>query len=122
MFTADFHTIDLFILFNKSFQPKDPPYDWKITYITPTHKKGSRNVAGNYRPISLTSTIVKLMESIIKSSAFNLLISNNLVLSSQFDFYQVIPVVAEHQPTYSDTMALTAAVVLCTSPGYLYTR
>ena len=43
------------------------------------------HVAVNYRPVSLTFTIVKVMESIIKSSAFNYIISNNLTLFSQFD-------------------------------------
>ena len=74
------------ILFNKSFQSGHLPCDWKIAYITPIHKKGLRNVAGNYRPVSLTSTVVKLMKSIIKSSIFNHLISNNLISSSQFGF------------------------------------
>ena len=74
------------IIFNKSFQSGHLPCDWKIAYITSIHKKGLRNAAGNYRPVSLTSTVVKLMESIIKSSIFNHLISNNLISSSQFGF------------------------------------
>ena len=36
--------------------------------------------------MSLTSTVVKLIESIIKSSIFDHLISNNLISSSQFGF------------------------------------
>ena len=79
-------SLPLSILFNKSFQSGHLPRDWKIVYITPIHKKGLRNVAGNYRPVSLTSTVVKLMESIIKSSIFDHLISNNLISSSQFGF------------------------------------
>ena len=80
------------ILFNKSFQSGHLPHDWKIAYITPIHKKGSQNVVGNYRLVSLTSIVVKLMESIIKSNIFDHLISNNLISSSQFGFYLVIPV------------------------------
>ena len=72
-------SLPLSILFNKSFQSGHLPRNWKIAYITPIHKKGSRNVAGNYRPVSLTSTVVKLMESVIKSSIFDHLISNNLI-------------------------------------------
>ena len=61
-------SIPLSIIFNKSFQSGVLPQDWKVAYITPIHKKGSRNVACNYGPISLMSNIVKIMESIVKSS------------------------------------------------------
>ena len=36
--------------------------------------------------MDLTSTIVKIMESIVKSSIFDYLISNNLISSNQFGF------------------------------------
>ena len=79
-------SIPLSIIFNKSFQFGVLPQDWKVAYITPIHKKGSCNVAGNYRPVSLTSTIVKIMESIVKSNIFDYLISNDLISSNQFGF------------------------------------
>ena len=64
-------SIPLPIIFNKSFQSGVLPQDWKVAYITPIHKNGSHNVAGNYRLVSLTSTIVKIMELIVKSSFFD---------------------------------------------------
>ena len=45
-------SLPLSILFNKSFRSGHFPCDWKIAYITPIHKKGSCNVAGNCRPVS----------------------------------------------------------------------
>jgi len=42
------------------------PSDWKLANVCPIFKKGSRNVAGNYRPVSLTSVACKVMESVIK--------------------------------------------------------
>ena len=42
-------SLPMSILFNKSSQSGHLPRDWKIAYITPIHKKGLRNVAGNYR-------------------------------------------------------------------------
>ena len=39
---------------------------WKEAIITPIHKKGSRKVPSNYRPISLTSVFCRMLESIIK--------------------------------------------------------
>ena len=42
------------------------PVSWKEAIITPIHKKGSRKVPSNYRPISLTSVFCRILESIIK--------------------------------------------------------
>ena len=38
----------------------------KLAYITPTFKSGSRLEASNYRPVSLTSHIMKVYERIMK--------------------------------------------------------
>ena len=54
------------ILFNKLLNSGILPTDWKCVNITPIHKKGARNLAGNYKPVSLTSIYSKLMKSIIK--------------------------------------------------------
>ena len=37
------------------------PSDWKEALITPLFKKGERNVASNYRPVSLTSVVSKIL-------------------------------------------------------------
>ena len=43
------------------------PEEWKLAHVTPIYKnKGAQNLAVNYRPVSLTSIICKLMESIIR--------------------------------------------------------
>ena len=49
-------------------------------------QKVSKNNAENYRPISLTSIICKIMESFIKERVVAHLISNNLLSSKQFGF------------------------------------
>ena len=41
---------------------------WREAIITAIHKKGARDLAENYRPISLTSIIIKLMESFIRDA------------------------------------------------------
>ena len=41
------------------------PKAWKLAIISPIHKKGSKESAGNYRPISLTSIPCKMMEHIV---------------------------------------------------------
>ena len=79
-------SIRLSVLFNKSFQSSVLPSEWRISFVTPIHKKGSHHLASNYRPVSLTSTVVKVMESIIKSNVLEHLTSNNLLTSHQFGF------------------------------------
>ena len=53
------------------------------------HKKGSHQLASNYRPVSLTSTVVKVKEFIIKTNVLEHLTSNNLLTSHQFGFLRV---------------------------------
>ena len=64
---SEFISVSLSILFNKSLNSGTLPSDWKCANVTPIHKKGARNLACNYRPVSLTSIFSKLMESIVKN-------------------------------------------------------
>ena len=51
-------------VFNMSLQEGTVPLEWKEANLIPLFKKGSRNKSVNYRPVSLTSVICKLLESI----------------------------------------------------------
>jgi len=42
------------------------PHDWKLANVTPIYKQGSRSSPENYRPISLTCHLSKVMESIVR--------------------------------------------------------
>jgi len=53
-------------LFETSYNLGQLPADWKIGNITAVFKKGNKSDPSNYRPITLTSTICKVMESIIR--------------------------------------------------------
>ena len=46
---------------NLSLQEGIVPLEWKETNITPLFKKGSRNKPENYRPVSLTLVVCKLL-------------------------------------------------------------
>ena len=48
-------------LFNMSLQEGIVPFEWKEAKLIPLLKKGSRNKSVNYRPVSLTSVICKLL-------------------------------------------------------------
>ena len=55
------------IIFNKALTTGQAPEKWKLANVTPIFKKkGMKKMACNYRPISLTSIIGKLMETILR--------------------------------------------------------
>ena len=76
----------LTLLFQKSLNTKSIPQDWKEAYITPVHKGSSRDEASNYRPISLTSGVGKLLEGIVNSAIIEHLNANKLLSPSQHGF------------------------------------
>ncbi len=73
-------------LFSLSVDTASIPQDWRDANVTPLFKKGSRNMAENYRPISLTSIIGKMLESIIKDNLVEHLEKFNLIRDSQHGF------------------------------------
>ena len=56
----------LSLIFQKSFNNSDLPDVWKRASVVPVFKgKGNKYDVNNYRPISLTSTIGKEMETMV---------------------------------------------------------
>ena len=55
-------------------------------YIIPVFKKGVKSEASNYRPISLTSQIIKILESIICDNIHKLIADHNLIHPHQHGF------------------------------------
>jgi len=66
-------------IFQLSLSSGIVPSDWKKAIIAPVFKNGSRSKPSNYRPISLTCIVSKLMEHIIVSN-----------LMSHFDKHQLL--------------------------------
>ena len=73
-------------IFNKSLEESSLPADWKNANITPIFKKGSKGSVSNYRPISLTSAICKILESLIKEMIVEHLTRHQLLNKSQHGF------------------------------------
>ena len=76
----------LTIIYNRSLSESKIPNDWKIVNVTPIFKKDKKCDAGNYRPVSLTSHVCKIVECIIKDSIINHINVNNLLNESQHGF------------------------------------
>ena len=81
-------TEPLCILFKQSLKTGHIPKDWKCANITPVFKKGSKSKASNYRPISLTSQVVKILESIVCDTIQDFLLQHNVINPQQHGFRQ----------------------------------
>jgi hypothetical protein len=73
-------------LFNYSLKSGKLPQDWKNANISPLFKKGSKTDSKNYRPISLTSVVCKILESLIKDNICNHLHEHKLIKDTQHGF------------------------------------
>ena len=62
------------------------PDKWKKANIIPIHKKGSKNLLENYRPISLLPIFSKIFEKCIYNSMYSYFECNNLFTSCQSGF------------------------------------
>ena len=82
---ADDICVPLSILFNKSLK-EGAHSSWLKAVITAIYKKGVKSDPGNYRPVSMTSVISKIMESIIRDAIVEHLVKNNLLNDDQHGF------------------------------------
>ena len=60
--------------------------EFKNQMVTPVFKKGSKALASNYRPISLTSHLIKIFERILRTKIVSFLEDNNLICRNQHGF------------------------------------
>ena len=66
-------------MFNLSLKEGVVPVEWKEVNIIPLFKKGSRHKSDNYRPVSLTLVICKLLERLIKDHMVDFLVRHKLL-------------------------------------------
>jgi len=84
---ADVLVDPLHYIFRTSIKTGKLPTEWKTASITAIYKnKGSKNYVGNYRPISLTSIVCKMLESIIRDNILEYLKKNEILSDKQFGF------------------------------------
>eukprot|EP00061_Rhincodon_typus_P014592 g41702.t1 len=98
----------LVVIFQESPESGSVPEDWKVRNVTPLFKKGGRQKTGNYRPVSLTSVIGKILEIrfyIIKDEIAEFLevhdkigliqhgfVKRRSCLTNLFEFFEELPV------------------------------
>ena len=72
--------------FNLSLEEGIVHSEWKEANITLLFKKGSRNKPDNYRPVSLTSVVCKLLETLIRDHVVEFLVKHELINTCQHWF------------------------------------
>lgn len=73
-------------IFRASMDSGSIPEIWKSSIVVPIFKKGERNNPENYRPISLTCAICRVIERIIVTKIYEFLTRNKLISENQFGF------------------------------------
>ena len=74
------------LLWKESIAQGIVPEYYKNSHVCPIYKKGDRAIPGNYRPVSLTSHIVKLCERILRRVIIEFVETNRLLSSNQHGF------------------------------------
>jgi Reverse transcriptase (RNA-dependent DNA polymerase)/Endonuclease-reverse transcriptase len=77
-------------IFRQSLDLGRLPLDWKTAFVSPIFKEGDPLDPLNYRPISLTSVVCKIMEHIIVSNIMSFLEGNKLLNANQHGFRQCL--------------------------------
>ena len=69
-------------IFSKSVETGEFPAELELANVTTIFKKGDKSDPGNYRPISLTSVLGKLLETILRDKIVAHLEENKLIKDS----------------------------------------
>ncbi|XP_065662819.1 uncharacterized protein LOC136085442 [Hydra vulgaris] len=76
----------LSLILNKSFETSKLPKLWSCANIIPLFKNGNKLDPSNYKSVSLTSVVCKVMERIIKHKMMKYLVDNKLINKNQHGF------------------------------------
>ena len=79
-------TKPLAMLYNQIMSVGYVPCDWRNAVIVPVFKKGTAGQVSNYRPISLTCVLSKIMERMLSHKIYVHLQINNILHRSQHGF------------------------------------
>ena len=74
------------IIFTKLMNEGKNPSIWKQAIVVPIFKKGKKSDPANYRPVSLTSIVGKVMKKIVRKHVIHHLEQNKLMCDEQHGF------------------------------------
>ena len=74
------------IIFDRSLQTGKLPAEWLTANVMPVFKKGDKSLAANYRPISLTCILCKVLEHILASNIVKHLDGHGILYDLQHGF------------------------------------
>ncbi|GAB0181455.1 mitochondrial enolase superfamily member 1 [Grus japonensis] len=86
---AEVLTKPLSIIYQQSWLTGKVPVDWKLANVMSIHKKSQKEDLGNYRCVSLTLVLGKVMEQIILSAITWHVQDNQVIRPSQHGFMKV---------------------------------
>ena len=78
--------LPLTILYNKSLETGSLPSEWKTAEVTAIFKKGTKTDPSNYRPVSLTCIVCKILEQFIRDAIVNHMTDFKLYSDCQHGF------------------------------------
>ena len=76
----------LTFIYNVSVKQGKVPEPWKTGYVSAIHKSGDRHDRGNYRPITITSCLMRVLEKIIKVQLLKHLEESEYISDHQHGF------------------------------------
>ena len=74
------------LIFDCSLATGRFPSTWKLANVQPVHKKNSRQLKTNYRPISLLPIFSKIFEKLVFDGMYGFFVENDLISNHQSGF------------------------------------
>ena len=84
--TKEYIKTPLTLILRKSINEGVVPDVFKMAYVAPVYKGGSKLNPANFRPVSLTSHVMKVFERVLKVQLVRHLVENDLLKNNQHGF------------------------------------
>ena len=117
-FLASYIYQPLSLIFQYSLDTGQVPREWRHANVIPVYKNGSRTDPLNYRPISMTCIVSKILEHVICHDVNSFLDSHNVLVDCQHGFRkgygcetQLLTTITELTQSYDSKVPVDLAVL-----------